>query len=234
MGRFFQLSYFCVCVCTVLVWSRYLPFCLFFFSTSHEATVFFFYVCVPFVATPTSSFYCSACWRICECMLVSACLKRLLSTYSTRRCACLSLPWLFFVCFAFLPVVFSISPSMSKMLLFSPFSILFRHWNPWVWGNRSPFIFSFTPYDSQHTHTHMHASTVSVICARVAVVNLSPPFFPFFCCFWSRLRCSAVFSRHRCAMALVILLLLLLILLCVLLFALFTSSLEEFWSYKDT
>lgn len=184
MGRFFQLSYFCVCVCTVLVWSRYLPFCLFFFSTSHEATVFFFYVCVPFVATPTSSFYCSACWRICECMLVSACLKRLLSTYSTRRCACLSLPWLFFVCFAFLPVVFSISPSMSKMLLFSPFSILFRHWNPWVWGNRSPFIFSFTPYDSQHTHTHMHASTVSVICARVAVVNLSPPpFFRFFVAF---------------------------------------------------
>lgn len=177
-GRFFQLFYFRLCVCTVLVWSRYLPFRLFFFFNKSPSNCFFLNVCVPFVATPTSSFYCSACWSICECMLVSACLKRLLSTYSTRRCACLSLPWLFFVCFAFLPVVFSISSSMSKMLLFSPFSILFWHWNPWVWGNRSPFIFSFPPYDSQHTHTHMHASTVSVICAKMAVVSPSPP--PFF------------------------------------------------------
>lgn len=170
-----------VCVCALFSFDRVT--CLFasFFFQQVTKQLFFFNVCVPFVATPTSSFYCSACWSICECMLVSACLKRLLSTYSTRRCACLSLPWLFFVCFAFLPVVFSISSSMSKMLLFSPFSILFWHWNPWVWGNRSPFIFSFPPYDSQHTHTHMHASTVSVICAKMAVVSPSPPpFFRFF------------------------------------------------------
>lgn len=114
----FLFLFVCVHCSRLIALSAFLP--LFFFNKS-RSNCFFFYVCVPFVATPTSSFYCSACWRICECMLVSACLKRLLSTYSTRRCACLSLPWLFLFVLLSFRLFFLSLPLWAKCSFFLPF-----------------------------------------------------------------------------------------------------------------